>query len=109
MTIFDVVRNAILAGFGVQEKVKEFIDELVKKGELSESQGAKLVKEWTEKADKSTADLSKTISDIVSKTLEKMNIPTKDDIERLNKKVQNLSMRVKKLEGVTEEEIESEE
>jgi polyhydroxyalkanoate synthesis regulator phasin len=109
MTIFDVVRNAILAGFGVQEKVKEFIDELVKKGELSESQGAKLVKEWTEKADKSTADLSKTISDIVSKTLEKMNIPTKDDIERLNKKIQNLSMRVKKLEGVTEEEIESEE
>jgi polyhydroxyalkanoate synthesis regulator phasin len=109
MTIFDVVRNAILAGFGVQEKVKEFIDELVKKGELSESQGARLVKEWTEKADKSTADLSKTISDLVSKTLEKMNIPTREDIERLNKKIQSLSMRVKKLEGITEEEIESEE
>jgi polyhydroxyalkanoate synthesis regulator phasin len=109
MTIFDVVRNAILAGFGVQEKVKEFIDELVKKGELSESQGARLVKEWAEKADKSTADLSKTISDLVSKTLEKMNIPTREDIERLNKKIQSLSMRVKKLEGITEEEIESEE
>lgn len=109
MTVFDVVRNAILAGFGVQEKVKEFIDELVKKGELSESQGAKLVKEWTEKADKSTADLGKTISDLVSKTLEKMNIPTREEIERLNKKIQSLSARVKKLEGITEEEIETEE
>ena len=25
MTVFDLVRNAILAGFGVQEKVKDFI------------------------------------------------------------------------------------
>ncbi len=37
MTIFDAVRTAVLAGFGVQEKVSEFINELVKKGELSES------------------------------------------------------------------------
>lgn len=103
MTIFDVVRNALLAGFGVQEKVKEFIDELVKKGELSESQGAKLVKEWTEKADKSTSELSKSISELVSKTLEKMNIPAKEDIENLNKKIQSLSARVKKLEGMPEE------
>jgi poly(hydroxyalkanoate) granule-associated protein len=108
MTVFDVVRNAIMAGFGVQEKVKEFIDELVKKGELSESQGAKLVKEWTEKADKSTSELSKSMSELVSKTLEKMNIPTRDDIEKLNKKIQSLSSRVKKLEG-TPEESETEE
>jgi polyhydroxyalkanoate synthesis regulator phasin len=97
-----------MAGFGVQEKVKEFIDELVKKGELSESQGAKLIKEWTEKADKSTSELSKSMSELVSKTLEKMNIPTKDDMEKLNKKIQSLSSRVKKLEG-TPEETESEE
>jgi poly(hydroxyalkanoate) granule-associated protein len=110
MTIFDVVRNAILAGFGMQEKVKEYIDELVKKGELSESQGAKLVKEWTEKVDKSTSDFGKSISDLgksiselVTKTLEKMNIPTKDDMEKLNKNIQSLSARVKKLEGTPEE------
>jgi polyhydroxyalkanoate synthesis regulator phasin len=103
MTIFDAVRNAVLAGFGVQEKVKEFIDELVKKGELSESQGAKLVKEWTEKADKGATDINKNVSDLMSKTLEKMNIPTKEEFDRLNKKVQNLSSRVRKLEGGAEE------
>ncbi len=99
MTIFDVVKNALMAGFGVQEKVKEFIDELVKKGELSDSQGAKLVKEWTEKADKSTSELSKSISDLVTKTIEKINIPTRDDISQLNKKIEELSERLKKLEG----------
>ena len=99
MTFFEAVRNALLAGFGVQQKVKEFIDELVKKGELSESQGAKRVKEWSEKAEKGTGDITKNFSEILTKTLNKMNLPTKDDIEKLNKKVQNLSNRVKKLEG----------
>lgn len=31
MAIVDMIRNALLAGFGVQEKVKEIIDDLVKK------------------------------------------------------------------------------
>ncbi|HEC98062.1 MAG TPA: hypothetical protein ENI58_07935 [Nitrospirae bacterium] len=98
MTIFDVVRNALLAGFGVQEKIKESIDELVKKGELSETQGAKLVKEWSEKAEKGSDELTKSISEVLAKTLEKMNLPTKENIEDLNKKIKALSTRVKKLE-----------
>ncbi len=43
MSVFDIIRNSLLAGLGMQEKVREFVDELVKKGELSETQGAKLV------------------------------------------------------------------
>ncbi len=98
MAIFDIIRNAMLAGFGVQEKVKEFIDDLVKKGELSESQGAKLVKEWSEKADKNVEDISKSMNDLVQKTLEKMSLPTKDEIAKLREQVDVLSARLKKME-----------
>ncbi|HWR57692.1 MAG TPA: hypothetical protein VN328_02285 [Thermodesulfovibrionales bacterium] len=107
MTFFDVVRNALLAGFGVQEKVAEFVNELVKKGELSESQGAKLVKEWADKADKSTEQLGKSISDLVSKTVEKMTPPSNDEIEKLNKKIQAVSARVKRLEDIREGKSQS--
>ncbi|MDI6890783.1 MAG: phasin family protein [Thermodesulfovibrionales bacterium] len=99
MSLFDIVRKALLAGFGAQEKVKEFIDELVKKGELSESEGAKIVKAWTEKAGKGTEQFTKNVSNMINKTLEKMNLPTKKDIEELNKKVETLSEMIKKLEG----------
>lgn len=98
MELFESLRKALFAGFGAQEKVSEFIDELVKKGELSESQGAKLFKEWTDKADKSKVDVSQFFSDTMAKTLEKMNIPTKDDIEKLSKEIKGLSSRLKKLE-----------
>ncbi|MBF0328221.1 MAG: phasin family protein [Nitrospirae bacterium] len=99
MTIFDVARNAVLAGFGMQEKVREFVDELVKKGELSESQAAKLMKEWADKADKGSSELCKTISDTISTTLDKMKIPSKDDFDKMNQKIDEISARLKKLEG----------
>lgn len=99
MTVFDIVRNALLAGLGAQEKAKEFIDDLVKKGELSDSQGAKLVKEWTEKAGKGSEEMSKTLTEIITRAVDKMNLATHDDIEKLNKKLHTLSGRVKKLEG----------
>ncbi len=98
MTIFETIRRMMLAGFGATEKLREIVDEFVKKGELSESQGAKLVKEWSEKAEKGTADLDKTFGEIVSKTLEKMNLPNKDDLKRIEHDLESLSARIKKLE-----------
>jgi len=103
MTFFDVIRNAILAGFGIQETVKEFIDELVKKGELNKSEGAKLFKEWTEKAGRTTELLNKNISELLTRTLGKMNLPTKDDIEKLRKEIQSLSDRIRKIEEIRKE------
>lgn len=97
-TINEVFHKALMAGLGIPEKIGEVIDELVKKGELSESQGARLVKECTVKAGKAGEDLNKAVSEIVGKVLEKMNIPTRDDVEKLNRKVTALSARIKKLE-----------
>ena len=98
MTVFESIRKALLAGIGVPEKVKELVDELVKKGELSKSQGAKLVKEWSDKMSKSGEELSKKPMEIMHKTLEKMNIATKDEVEKLNRKILSLSARLKKVE-----------
>ncbi len=103
MTFFDAVRKALLAGLGLQETVGEFLQELVKKGEISESEGAKLLKEWSEKAEKSSDLLGLNISELLTKSLKKMNLPTKDDIERLNKEVRSLSERLDKVEGLKKE------
>jgi polyhydroxyalkanoate synthesis regulator phasin len=98
MAIFEIIRNAMLLGFGVQEKVKEFVDEVVKKGELSESQGAKLVREWTEKAEKNTEDISNTLNDLLKKTIDKMKLPSKEDLDKMSEEISTLAERIKKLE-----------
>jgi polyhydroxyalkanoate synthesis regulator phasin len=98
MTVFEMLRRTMMAGFGAQERFSEFVDELVKKGELSKTQGAKLTKEWTDKAEHGTSDLGKSFTDAMTKALEKMNIPTKDDLKKIDKKLSALSTRVKHLE-----------
>jgi polyhydroxyalkanoate synthesis regulator phasin len=103
MTINEVLHKTLMAGLGVPEKIGEVIDELVKKGELSESQGARLVKEFTAKAGKTGEEVNKAFSELVGKVLEKMNIPTRDDFEKLNRKVTALSARMKKLEEPSKE------
>lgn len=102
MAFIEIIRKAFLAGFGIQEKVRELIDDLVNKGNLSESQAAKLFKEITERAEKSTEEFTKSISDAVGKSWEKVNIASKEDINQINKKIQSLSSRVKNLEETIE-------
>jgi polyhydroxyalkanoate synthesis regulator phasin len=98
MTLNEILHRTLMAGLGIPEKVNEVVDELVKKGELSESQGAKLLKECSDKVSKSGEDISKSMSELINKTLEKMNIPTREEVEKLSKKVSALTTRVKKLE-----------
>ncbi len=99
MTVADVIKRAMLAGLGAQEKAKEFVDELVKAGELSKSDGASLVKEWVSKAEEGRKDMDLKIKDAMAAAMEKLNIPTRDDIEKMEKKLQNISARLTKLEG----------
>jgi polyhydroxyalkanoate synthesis regulator phasin len=99
MTFSEIIKKAMLAGLGAQEKAKEFIDELVKAGELSKTEAASLVKEWVSKAEESTRDLDTKVKDAIANAFVKLNIPSRDAIEKLEKKVQNLSAKIDKLEG----------
>lgn len=98
MSLFDIVQKALLAGLGMQEKVREFVDELVKKGELSESQGARLIKEWSEKAGTTKDEFDKNIKELINKAIEKVNFPSRREVDELNDKLKALTKRVKKLE-----------
>src|SRR5512140_350334 len=99
MTVAEVIKKAMLAGLGAQEKAKEFVDELVKAGELSKNEGATVVKEWMAKAEESTKDMDLKVKDAITAAFEKLNIPTRDDLVSLEKKVQGLSTRLSKIEG----------
>lgn len=104
MIIAELIKKAMLVGLGAQEKAKEFVEELVKAGELSKSEASTLVKEWTSKAEESTKEFDKRVKETVANILEKLNIPSREDMEKLEKKVQALNARLKKLEGGASEE-----
>jgi len=99
MTVSDIIKKAMLVGLGAQEKAKDFIEELVKAGELSKSEGASLVKEWVSKAEEGSKDMDHKVKDAIAAAFEKLNITTRDDLAKVEKKLQNISARLTKLEG----------
>jgi polyhydroxyalkanoate synthesis regulator phasin len=99
MKVADVIKKAMLAGLGAQEKARELVEELVKAGELSKSEASTLVKEWASKAEESTKDMDLKVKDTIAGAFEKLNIPTRDDLEKMEKKIQGIAERLSKLEG----------
>jgi len=94
MNVADVIKRAMLVA-GSAGKSQEFVDELVRQGTFQE-RGSSLVKEWTSKAMESTGyDLK--VKDTIAGAFEKLNIPTRDDLEKLEKKIQGISARLSNL------------
>lgn len=92
--MFDLIKKGVLMGLGAatltKEKAEQFVDELVKKGELSKDERPKVVQDLLDKAEEQEKELYDKISDQVNKAIAKLDIPTKKDFERLEKKIESL-------------------
>ncbi len=102
--MFETMKKAMMVGLGIQEKMKEYVDDLVKKGEVSKEESGSLFKDLMSSAEKNLEGLDKTWREMIHSTMERMNLPTREDIENLEKKVNALSRRVAKLDKGGEEE-----
>jgi polyhydroxyalkanoate synthesis regulator phasin len=96
--MFETMKRAMLVGLGIQEKMKEFVDDLVQKGEVSKEESGSLLKDLMSTAEKNVEGLDKTWREMIQSTMERMNLPTREDIENLEKKVNALNRRVAKLD-----------
>lgn len=92
--MFDLIKKGVLMGLGAatltKEKAEQFVDELVKKGELSKDERPKVVQDLLDKAEEQEKELYDKISGQVNKAIAKLDIPTKKDFERLEKKIESL-------------------
>ncbi|MCB8984011.1 MAG: phasin family protein [Ardenticatenaceae bacterium] len=103
--LLDAVRRVLMAGIGAvvlaQEEVEEFVNKLIERGEIAEKDGRKLINEVVEKRKKKAQDTTQNAQDEVDKRLEgildRLNIPTKSDIDALNAKVTELTDKVESL------------
>lgn len=96
--LYQAARKVLFAGMGAvalaQEEAQEFVDKLVERGELAEQDAKKLMQEALEKRRKAgPGGLEKRIEDI----LERMNVPTKSDLEQLSAKITALSHKIDEL------------
>ena len=97
--MFETIDKVMLAGLGAlsmtKEKAESIFDEYVEKGKVQKENRAGFVKDVMDQADKVKTDLEKTISEQIDKALGKQPMATKEDIKRLEEKLDKLLAKKK--------------
>lgn len=100
--MLEISRKLLLAGIGAavltKERIEGIVRELIKQGEISKEEGIKLVKEVLQKGEEMQKTLEAKIEVGINKAMERLNIPTRKEIQELREKLEKL---IKKVEGIT--------
>ena len=97
----ELIRKMGLFSVGVfsltQEKVEEFTQEMIKKGDISREEGKKFVKDVLSEKEKQISDLEDKINENVEKVMKKSGVVMKSDIAALEKKIEELEKTIQSL------------
>ncbi len=103
--LLETARRVLMAGVGVvvlaQEEIEEFVNKLIERGEIAEKDGRKLINEVIENRKNQAQETKQATQEEFDKRLEsildRLNIPTRGDIDKLNTKVTELTAKVEEL------------
>ena len=92
--MFETLDKIMLAGLGAvsmtQEKAEELFDNYVDKGRDVKKSRSGFVKDIMDSAEKTRVELEKIVSEQVKKTVDSMHLATKEDVARLEDKLDKL-------------------
>jgi len=92
--VSGIINKAFLAGLGVislsRDKAEGIIDDLVKRGELSQEEKRGVLSELLESVEKRQAELDEFIQKEVWLILKSLDIPTREEINRLKEEIDSL-------------------
>ena len=92
--MFETLDKLMLAGLGAvsmtREQAEKIFQEYVSRGKVEKEARTGFVKEIVETADKTRKDLEQLISEQVRKAVDKVQVATRDDIKRVEEKLDQL-------------------
>ncbi|SFA40156.1 Polyhydroxyalkanoate synthesis regulator phasin [Parageobacillus thermantarcticus] len=73
-----------------KEQVEKFVDELVKKGELSLEEAKDIMDQWIRQKEERKAELQRIVHEQLKQMVDKLDLATKEDIRKLEQRIENL-------------------
>ena len=97
--MIDLIKKIVFTGVGLASLTKDKIEALGKEigdqAKLSEKEGKELLDELMKKSEESKKEVASQVEKFVTDSLKKMNLATRDELLKLEKKVQRLSKALK--------------
>ncbi|WP_064745761.1 phasin family protein [Paenibacillus sp. UNC451MF] len=99
----EVFEKAVSLGLGFaaasKEQAEKFVDEMVKKGEVTKAESQQYVDELVRKGQETQSTLEEKMRGSLHQMLHEMKLTTKDDYVRLTQRIGELERRVTELEA----------
>ena len=108
-SLYLLARRVLLAGLGAMaltvEEAQAFVDKLVERGELAEADAQKLIQDFRERAKSQETQIQNAgqqgvkqaetlLEEQITAVLNRMNVPTKRDIDQLSQQIEMLSAKI---------------
>jgi len=97
--MFDLLKKATLMGIGItsmtKDKIEALAKEIIEEGKLSEEEGKKLVEGLLKQSDEARKDFESRGEKLVKSTLEKLDIPSRAEMAKLQTRIKKLETRIK--------------
>ena len=92
--MFETLDKLMLASLGAlsmtREKAEKIFDEYVKRGKEEKTNRPEFIKDIMDSAEKTRAEFKKLVNDEVKDVAKKLNLATHDDLQKLEKKIDQL-------------------
>ena len=101
--VFGTLRKMVLASVGVvgvaQDEINHLLERMVERGEITEKDARRLLSEAQKEFNRRRKSGQTKAEKELESIMEKMNVPSKGDIEDLTKQVAQLSKRIEELKA----------
>ncbi len=94
----DLIKKAFYTGLGLavltKEKAEDLVKELAQQAKLSEHEGKELVDSLMKHSDEARQDFQSRLDEAVLAVVKRLHLATRDEVEGLRAKVEELSAKV---------------
>ncbi|MBN2542299.1 phasin family protein [bacterium] len=96
--MLDLLKRTVLTGLGfaylTKDKVMEAGKKIAKEAKLSEDEGKKFLSELVTQTEKARKNVEAQVEEFVKKKIDKYDVATKKDLEKLEKKIAALEKKL---------------
>lgn len=94
----DLIKKALYTGIGLaaltKDKAEELVKDIAEQAKLSENEGKELVDSLMKQSDDARQDFQSKIDEAVLAVVKRLHLVTRDEIEGLRARVEELSAKV---------------
>ncbi len=106
----DSLKKLGLLGIGIyaltEEKIDDMVKELVENGDINKEEGKKFVEELVEKKKEQQEELEDMVSSRVKDVFGRSDLATKEEIDKLHSKIEDLEKLLREKEVATDSQKE---